>query len=140
MEITVNVHHHIHLDDCGIGEISGRITGIETALSALVKQGTIIMATVKQILDSEDHTNTALGQLATAVQQLKTGQATLEQELRDALANATIPADVQTDIDNAFAKSSANSASVDSILTSLAPIPAPGPVAGDPGTGTGNAP
>lgn len=79
------------------------------------------MATLQAILDDEAQEATALGQLATAVQQLQGNIAALTQQLADALSGATLPADVQAKIDAAFAASKANIDQVGAILASIAP-------------------
>jgi hypothetical protein len=100
-----------------------QIDRIEHYLKHIILNQERIMASIDDVLADEANEATALGQIANATQVLLANDASLKQQLADALAGVTLPPDVQTKIDAAVAASNGNVAAANQILANLAPPP-----------------
>jgi hypothetical protein len=107
--------------------VVGRTSLLFLLLERLTRKVEAMADTLDDVLGVETSTLTDVKALAQAVQQLKDGNATLQQELTDALAGVTLPPAVQEKISAALSAAGSVQQGVDNILASIAPTPAPPP-------------
>ncbi len=110
--MSLTVHVYLHGEQDGFVDLAKRLTLMEKR----------IMASLDDIISSEDDESGALTVLATGVQSLIDGQIVLQKQISDLLAGVTLPPAVQAKIDAAFAKSATN---IQSIKDTIAKLPVP---------------
>jgi hypothetical protein len=105
MRIDINVNFY------GLGgELESKLAVIQSSLTALITKGNIMANTMDEVLALATDQATVAAGLQVAIDNL-------QQMVRDALANTTIPPGVQAQIDSAFAAFTANNAALAAALT-----------------------
>ena len=101
--------------------MDAKLTALQNSVASLQKQVNKMAASIDDIIADVSAENTTLDSLDTAINGI-------QQMLKDALANETIPPAVQAKIDSVFATVEANKAKLAKAMTdSVPPAPTPTP-------------